>query len=52
MRSFTVMMEATDVQRLQNVAKALKLPPHVYARALLLRALDAEECQVSSAVGD
>ncbi len=39
MRSMTVYLEPADIEELREQAKSLILPPHVYARSLLVRAL-------------
>jgi len=42
MKSFTIMMEYEDIERLKRFAKEVNLPPHVLARSILLRGLKAE----------
>lgn len=42
MKSFTIMMEREDIERLRRFANEIKIPPHVLARSILLRGLKTE----------
>ncbi|MCX6651995.1 MAG: hypothetical protein NT137_01365 [Methanomassiliicoccales archaeon] len=39
---FSIALEAEEIQELKDTAKRMALPPSVYARSLLLRALRDE----------
>lgn len=42
MKSYTIALEEIDIDRLKTLGKEMKIPHHVLARSILLRALDRE----------
>lgn len=48
MKGLTIMMEEQDLADLRGTAKRMALPPSVYARSLLLRALREEKMKMDS----
>ncbi len=46
MKGLTVMLEEQDLKELKDTAKRMALPPSVYARSLLLRALREESAKL------
>jgi len=42
MEPYTVYLDKNDIGLLQEVARRMRLPPHVLARSLLLRMLEQE----------
>jgi len=48
MKGLTIMLEEQDLQELKDTAKRMALPPSVYARSLLLRALREENAKLQA----
>jgi hypothetical protein len=42
MKSFTIVLEESDIERTRELALEQDLPPHVFARAVFLRGLRSE----------
>lgn len=42
---FTIWLEERDVSRLREKAVSMGLPPHVYARSIVLQGLNVSRCQ-------
>jgi len=42
MKSFTVMLDESDIDHLKTFASRINIPPHVLARSILLRGLEVE----------
>lgn len=51
MKGLTIMLDEHDLQELKDTAKRMALPPSVYARSLLLRALRMENEKAEKGAG-
>jgi len=49
MKGMSIMLDEQDLQELKDAAKRMAIPPSVYARSLLLRALREENAKLDSA---